>query len=146
MVLRGCMENLWAVKGELKVVNFLWYLRHYVIPCKSHFKEGHNLRGFVWWKIAVFCSRLFIVCKRFHSFKTKVEHMKCFKTLCVIDDYTREVFACWYFIIPFLFLFLIPFIKSISSAWWTLHGDFTKQSTSRQRWRDLDDNIFSPHI
>lgn len=93
MVIRGCMENLWVVKGELKVVNFLWYLRQYVIPCKSHIKDGHNLKSSVWWKIAVFCSSLFIVCNRFHSFKTKVKHMKCFKALSVIDDYTLEVTA-----------------------------------------------------
>lgn len=59
-----------------------------------------------------FSSSLFIVCHRFHPFKTKVKHVKCFKTLCVIDDYALKVFA-------------VTGLIAINLL--------TKQSTSRQR-------------
>lgn len=64
--------------------------------------------------------------------------MKCLETLCNVDDFIQEVFSltqfkpltCGYFIVPFLLLFLIPHIKSISLTRLTSHGDFTKRSTS----------------
>lgn len=41
MVRRLCLENLWVVKGKLKVVNYLWHLRKFVIVCKNHIKQVH---------------------------------------------------------------------------------------------------------
>lgn len=70
------MKNLWAVMGELKVEDLLWYLRPYVIAGTGHIKDLHSLKGFVCWKFALFCSILFMTCSHFHSCKGRVKGYK----------------------------------------------------------------------